>query len=55
MARASESAPRLIDNRKRIALTAEALEALKAKPGDFLVVVVDGSDVRLKRIEWVVK
>lgn len=44
-------APRQIDSRSRIALTADALEALGVGPGDFVALDVDGKAVRIRKVK----
>jgi hypothetical protein len=44
--------PRLVDNRNRVALTREVLEALDLQPGDYVTFVVDEhGGVRLYKLD----
>lgn len=47
--------PRLVDNRNRIALTREALDALGVGTGDYVILDVDGDEVRIRPVDWVVR
>lgn len=56
MAKRSQSdtdfAPRIIDPSRRLILPEAVLEALGAKPGDYLGFVVEGRTVRLAKASW---
>lgn len=55
MAAKKSPEPRLIDNRNRIALTREALDALGVAAGDYVVVEVERGVVRVRPVEWRIK
>jgi bifunctional DNA-binding transcriptional regulator/antitoxin component of YhaV-PrlF toxin-antitoxin module len=44
--------PRLIDRQNRVALPAEAMQALGVKAGDHVAFEVHGSEVRIHRVKW---
>lgn len=47
--------PRLVDDRNRIALTKEALDALGVATGDYVVLDVGDGEVRVRPVDWVVR
>lgn len=52
MGKKAKPQPRLIDNRNRIALTAEALAALGVESGDYVVLEVEGNRAYICPVEW---
>ncbi len=47
--------PRLIDPQKRVILPAEVLDALNLEAGDYVGFEVSDGEVRLRKVEWVMK
>ena len=53
--RKTKPQPRIIDARNRVALSPEAMKALDVETGDYVVVEVDGGEVKVRRVDWQVK
>lgn len=53
--RGRETKPRSIDPQKRVVLPPEVLRALGAGAGDFVTFTIDGSEVRLRKVRWMVE
>lgn len=45
--------PRLVDQHMRVVIPKDAADALRIKPGDHLAFVVEGREVRVRRIKMV--